>query len=238
MTAADANNSNGKQQTAAKYFGCKTLFHTLHFTHQKAGPSFRHFSGEAMSSGDEDDGGGGAASSSAAAAAGATRPKKADRKKATRYVDINQWESCESCGVTGPDVRYSSSSSSSRHQRSCAHCSGKALPTDKYKGVTESYWNARRTYHECMTELASAQAAIEEAKEVARDAQDDVDEAAKELVAEEEKLSNGEVWGIDYTKEKKQKKQKEAQKEKRKRKKQDKEEGDEEEEDHDDAAQA
>jgi len=109
-------------------------------------------------------------------------------------VDINDWDPCVECGVEGPDVKIGEKS---RYDVKCASCRGEKLPERKSQ---QSFWDARHVYQETWTRIKEAKQAIVDAKEELEDAEADLDKACRKVIKEQEKLSGGKVWGIDYKK--------------------------------------
>lgn len=97
-------------------------------------------------------------------------------------MDVNDWDVCKQCGVTGPDVR----------KGSCAPCRGEKLPK---KRSQKAYWDARSEYHQDWIQLREAEQAMEEAKEELSEAREAVDHSGSRVIKEETKLAGGLPWG-------------------------------------------
>ena len=99
-------------------------------------------------------------------------------------VDINTWDACDKCGVTGPDVK-----ARKRSKAMCKPCRGYAVPTVPVGDRMHGYWKARLALRNARQTVSIREAQLDEAKCGEQ-------EAIERFMEEEMKLSGGKPWGI------------------------------------------
>ncbi len=76
------------------------------------------------------------------------------KRKRVSSDDPSEWDTCDECGVTGPDVR----------KDKCAPHRGRKFPSAANDGQAE-YWLARRGYWHAWRALEAREKELDEARE-------------------------------------------------------------------------